>query len=197
MTTKRQVALELDGQFLDRVFRIAPLVVVATREEDGRDDLAPKHMTMSVGERHVAFVCTPDHATLRNAERTREFTMSWVPADSVLLVSLAAAPRQDGEKPSLAAVPTRPASVVDAVVLDGAPVAVECRLKRVVDGFGRWRVLIGEIVHAEVAPDALLATDEDPLDVLRRSPVLAYLQPDHVVTVDRADRFPYHEGFTR
>jgi flavin reductase (DIM6/NTAB) family NADH-FMN oxidoreductase RutF len=155
-------------------------------------------MTMPVGERHVAFVCTSDHATLGNAERTGEFTMSWVPADGVVLASLTAAPRQpDGSKPALAAVPTRPATVVGGVVLRDAPLCVECRLDRVSDGFGRWAVVVGEIVHAEASSSALLTQDEDAHDVLAREPVLAYLDPGHVATIARADHFPFHEGFSR
>ena len=70
-------------------------------------------MTMPVGERHLAFTCTPDHATYANVRRTTEFTVSWPPADAVLLTSLTAAPRsEDGEKFSLSVVPTRPASTV-------------------------------------------------------------------------------------
>lgn len=192
------VTLDLEGPFLDRVFRVAPLVVVGTLEPDGQFDLAPKHMMMPVGDRHLAFVCTPDHATLRNAQRTGVFTISWLPPDAVLLASLAAAPRDtDDAKPALRAVPTRPATTVDGVVLRDAPLSVECRLDRVVDGAGRWHIVIGRIDHAEAAPDAVLTLDEDPHDVLRRSPVLAYLQPDHVVTIDHADRFPYHAGFRR
>lgn len=198
MAAREAVVLDLDGPLLDRVFTVAPLVVVGTVEQDGAIDLAPKHMTTPVGPRHVAFVCTPSHATLRNARRTASFTMSWLPADAVLAASLAAAPRAaDDSKPSLAAVPTRPATVVAGAVLRDAPLSVECRLDRVADATGRWRMVIGEIVHAEAAPEALLAADEDPHDVLARVPVLAYLQPDHVATIDRADRFPYHTGFRR
>lgn len=193
-------AIELDpaDHVLTRVFRVAPLVVVGTVEEGGGVDLAPKHMTMPVGEHHVAFVCTPDHATLRNVERTGEFTLSWIPADGVVLASLTAAPRQpDGSKPALAAVATRPATVVDGVVLRDAPLSVECRVDRVVDGFGRWAVVVGAIVHAEAAASALLTQDEDPHDVLAREPVLAYLDPRHVATIAHADHFPFHEGFSR
>lgn len=192
------VELDLDGPLLDRAFRIAPLVLVATMDADGRPDVAPKHMTMPVGERHVAFTCTPAHATLGNAIETGAFTVSWLRPQDVLLASLAAAPRfRDGTKPSLAAVPTRPATVVDGVVVDRASIAVECRLERIVEGFGRWQVVVGSIVHAAIARDTLLGTDEDPQDVLARAPVLAYLHPDHVATISRADRFPYHEGFRR
>lgn len=198
MVSRDPVELDLDGPLLDRAFRIAPLVIVGTLEPDGRPDLAPKHMTMPVGDRHVAFVCTPTHRTLANATATGEFTLSWVRPDDVLLASLAAAPRvPDGTKPALAAIPTRPAVVVDGVVVDQASLAVECRVERIVDGFDRWQVVVGSIVHAEVASDAMLGADEDPHDVLARSPVLAYLHPDHVATIARADRFPYHAGFRR
>lgn len=191
------IVLDLDGPALDRVLRVAPLVVVGTREEDGSIDLAPKHMTMPVGERHLAFVCTPDHATMGNAERTRVFTVSWVPPDGLLQASLAAAPREDGDKPALAAVPQRPATVVDGAVLADAPLTAECRVVRVVDGFGRWRVVIGEVVHAEADPAAMVTSDEDPHDVVARAPLLAYVHPDHVATIDRVDHFPYHTGFHR
>ena len=62
MDATQRIVLDLDGPALDHVFRVAPLVVVGTREEDGAIDLAPKHMVTPVGERHLAFVCTPDHA---------------------------------------------------------------------------------------------------------------------------------------
>ena len=197
MDTAQPVVLDLDGLALDRVFRVAPLVVVGTREEDGAVDLAPKHMVMPVGDRHLAFVCTPDHATMRNARRTGAFTVSWLAPEHLLDASLAAAPREGGAKPALAAVPTRPSTVVDGEVLATAPLTAECRLVRVVDGFGRWRVAVGEVLHAEADPAAVITTDEDPHDVVARSPVLAYLHPDHVATIDRVDRFPYHTGFRR
>lgn len=198
MAVGSPVVLDLEGPLLDRAFRVAPLVVVGTVEADGAHDLAPKHMTMPVGERHLAFTCTPDHATYANVRRTGVFTVSWPPSDGVLLTSLTAAPRtEDGDKSSLVVVPTRPATSLAGVVLRDAPLTAECRLDRVVDGFGRWSIIIGEVVHAEAVEEALLGTDLDPHDVLARSPVLAYLHPDHVVTIDRADRFPYHEGFRR
>lgn len=191
------IVLDLDGPALDQVLRVAPLVVVGTVEEDGRIDLAPKHMVMPVGDQHLAFVCTPDHATLRNAQRTRAFTVSWLSPDDVLLASFAAGPREDGDKPALAAVPTRPATVVEGAVLAAAPLAVECRLVRVMGGFDRWRIVVGRLVHAEADPTAVVVSDEDPHDVLARNPVLAYLHPDHVATIAHADRFPYHAGFRR
>lgn len=192
------VVLEQGESFLDRVLTVAPLVVVGTVEPDGSADLAPKHMVMPLGERHLAFTCSPTHATHANLARTGTFTVSWVPDDGVLLASLAASPRdEEGGKPSLEAVPTRPASRVDGVVLRDARVTAECEVDRVIDDWGHWSLVVGEVVHAQAHPDALLSADEDPHDVLARAPVLAYVHPGHVATIDRADAFPYHRGFRR
>jgi flavin reductase (DIM6/NTAB) family NADH-FMN oxidoreductase RutF len=184
--------------FLDRVLSVAPLVVVGTLEQDGAPDLAPKHMVTPLGERHLAFVCSPTHATHGNLSRTGQFTVSWLPDQGVLLASLAAAPRQpDGAKPALLAVPTRPAQRVEGVVLRDAPVTAECQVERVMDDWGHWSLVVGEVVHATARPDAVLSVDEDAHDVLARSPLLAYVHPGHVATIDRADAFPYHRGFRR
>ncbi len=193
-----QVTIRPDSPPLDRVLTVAPLVVVGTVDDDGVPDLAPKHMVMPVGDDHLAFTCSPTHTTHRNLLRSAAFTVSWLRPDDVLLASLAAGPRSvDGEKATLAGVATSPATVVDGVVLTDAPLVVECELERVLDDYGHWSVVVGRIVHAVAATDALLSSDEDPHDVLRRSPLLAYVHPDHVATIDHADAFPYHRGFRR
>src|SRR5207342_3425489 len=54
----------------ERVFTVAPLVIVGSKEADGTYDLAPKHMAMPLGwRRRYGFVCTPRHRTYRNIER--------------------------------------------------------------------------------------------------------------------------------
>ena len=51
----------------ERVFTVAPLVIVGSKGPDGTYDLAPKHMAMPLGwgDRYC-FVCTPRHNTHRN-----------------------------------------------------------------------------------------------------------------------------------
>ena len=72
------IPLPLADPIWEGVFTVAPLVLVGTREEDGRHDLAPKHMAMPLGwQNHFGFVCHPSHATQRNAERTGVFTVSF------------------------------------------------------------------------------------------------------------------------
>ncbi len=192
--------VHLDGPtpVWERVLTVAPLVVVGTVDPDGRPDLAPKHMVMPLGDQHVAFACSPTHATHANLARTGSFTMSWVRPDDVLLAALAASPRDEvGAKPALAAIPTRPASEVEGIVLDGAHLALECRVDRVLDDWGHWSLVVGEVVHAEAAAEAVVASDEDPQDVLARAPLLAFLAPDRLAEVALSQGFPYPAGFRR
>src|SRR5210317_363191 len=72
------VTLPDDGSLWEDLFTVAPLVLIGTREEDGRFDLAPKHMVTPIGwEGHFGFVCTPLHRTYWNARRERVFTVSY------------------------------------------------------------------------------------------------------------------------
>ena len=71
------VNLELSKGVWDRVFTVAPLVVVGTKEKDGYD-LAPKHMATPMGfGNYFGFVCTPRHGTYHNVKITRNFTVSF------------------------------------------------------------------------------------------------------------------------
>jgi flavin reductase (DIM6/NTAB) family NADH-FMN oxidoreductase RutF len=196
----QHVPLQPGPNLWERVFLVAPLVVVATREEDGRVDLAPKHLASPLSwEDHYGFVCTPAHATYRNAQREGWFTVSFPGPDQVLLASLAAAPRQeDGAKPSLSAIPTVPARALpEGVVLRDAVLRLECELDRVVDGFGANSLICGKVVAASADPAALRDPELDDQDLLRRRPPLAYLHPGRFAALERTFSFPYHAGWSR
>ena len=108
----RPIPVSTETPIWSRFFTVAPLVIVGTREGDGHD-LAPKHMAMPLGwDNYFCFVCSPQHATQSNAQRTGQFTVSFPRPEQIVEASLAAAPREeDSSKPSLAAIPTssRPA----------------------------------------------------------------------------------------
>jgi len=54
------VLLDVEQPFGDRVYLVAPLVIVGTKDEEGAVDLAPKHMASPMGWRnYFSFVCTP------------------------------------------------------------------------------------------------------------------------------------------
>ena len=117
MTTKPDgdlVTLDLEAPVFARVFTVSPLVLVGTKEEGGGYDLAPKHLAMPLGwDNYFGFVCTPRHATYRNACRERAFTVSYPRPTQVVTTSLAASAREGGEAgPKLSLIhisePTRP-----------------------------------------------------------------------------------------
>jgi flavin reductase (DIM6/NTAB) family NADH-FMN oxidoreductase RutF len=174
-------------------------VIVGTREKDGSENLAPKHMAMPLGwSDHFGFVCTPEHGTYRNVERTGVFTVSYPRPEDVLEASLAAAPRNtEGEKPSLTEIETVDADTVDAPAVDGAYGVLECELDRIVEGFDGAGLIAGEVVAKYVHTDAYRSDDVEPEELLQRAPVLAHLYPDRFTEVSETRAFPFPEGFER
>lgn len=196
---RQLVSLELDHPVWDRFFLPAPLVVIGTREENGVFDLAPKHMATPLGwDNYFGFVCAPTHATYRNIQRERVFTVSFPRPEQVVLTSLTASPRcEDGSKIAVESVPTVPASWVEGVFLKDSPMLLECELERIVDGFGSNSLIAGKILGAHVHPEALRRLDRDDQDVLRASPLLVYLHPGRFAKVARSNAFPFPAGFRR
>jgi len=191
--------LPIGEELWRRTFMVAPLVIVGTIEEDGGHDLAPKHMAMPLGwGEHYCFACSPRHATQRNAERTGAFTVSYPRPEQVVASSLTASPRDaDDSKPALAALSTIPSSVVDGVLVDGAYLWLECELDRVLDGYGQNSLIIGRIVAATAAADAVRGDDIDDAELLARTPLLAYLPPGRFAEIAETNSFPFPAEFRR
>jgi len=193
------VNLDVSHPVWDRFFMIAPLVVIGTREEDGRYDLAPKHMVTPLGwENYFGFVCTPEHGTYQNILRDKVFTVSFPTADAVVLASLAASPRcGDDSKPSVDALPSFPAETIEGNFLAQSSLFLECELDRIVDGFGVNSLIAGKIVNALMSPAAQRSMDVEDQDVIAASPLLAYLAPGRYATIDRSQAFPFPAGFQK
>ncbi len=189
----RPVPLPVDAPIWDYFFNVAPLVIVGTMEEDGHD-LAPKNMAMPLGwSNYFCFVCSPRHATQVNAGRTGEFTVSFPRPGQIVETSLAAAPREgDGGKPALVAVPTFPAREVDGVLVRDAYLWLECKLDRILDGYGDNSLIIGEIVAASVDEGAMRASDADDADLLAGDPLLAFISPGRFARISQTYSFPFH-----
>ena len=157
-------------------------------------------MAMPLGwKRYFGFVCTPNHRTYHNAKRAGAFTVSYVRPTQIILASLAASPRVDGPgtKPILKFLPTFPAEVVDGMFLEDAYFFLECELERVIDGFGENSLITGRIVAAHVHAEARRESDEDDQELVARSPLLAYLQPDRFATIRESHAFPLPDHFQR
>lgn len=193
------IPLELGHAVWEQVYMVAPLIIVGTREPDGTYDLAPKHLAIPMSwQDHYGFVCTPSHATYANAMREGCFTVSFPRPDQVLLTSLAAAPRcDDDHKHALRAIPTTSATKVDGVLLEDAYLHFECELDRVIDDLGENSLIVGRIVAAAVAEDALRESDRDAQEMIAHSPMLAYLHPGRFAKIVQTHAFPYHVGFKR
>jgi flavin reductase (DIM6/NTAB) family NADH-FMN oxidoreductase RutF len=190
--------LDLDASLWERVFTVAPLVLVGSREPDGGVDLAPKHLVAPMWGPYFLFVCSERHATYRNAVREGAFTVSWPKPNQVVLASLAASPRcESGDKAVVGALPTFPAREVEGVLLRDGYLFLECRLERTVDGFGENSLVIGRVVAAYADPESLRAFERDDAELIRDQPLLAYLYPQHFATIREGQTFPFPRGFSR
>jgi flavin reductase (DIM6/NTAB) family NADH-FMN oxidoreductase RutF len=178
-------------------FMVAPLVLVATKEDDGVYDVAPKHMAMPLGwQNYFCFVCTPAHGTYGNAVRHGAFTVSFPRPSQIVETSIAASPRDDeGGKPALDVLPTFAASNVDGVLVAGCAVYLECALERVVDGFGDASLIVGSVVAGHVDPAFLREPEGDDGDRLREAPLLAYVSPGRFASVGDTLSFPFPVDF--
>lgn len=193
------VRLGADFPIWDRFFQVAPLIVVGTKEPNGSYDLAPKHLAMPMGwDNYFGFVCTPAHATYANAIREGAFTVSFPKPSQVIVASLAAAPRCEGDtKPSLAALKTFSASSVDGVLLVDAHLHLECETYKVFDDFERNSLITGRVVQAHVSEAAIRRSDKDDQDTVFQAPILAYVSPGRYVEVSQTFAFPFPEGMVR
>lgn len=191
------VSLELSLPIWSRFFSVAPLIMVGTREKNGSYDLAPKHMAMPLGwDNYFGFVCTPRHRTYQNISREKAFTVSFPQPDQIVLASLGAAPRCEEDcKMTMKVLPTFPASVIDSIFLKNAYLFLECKLERIVDGFGENSLIAGQILAAHVQRKALRISEQDDRDLLMQAPLLAYLPPGRYAAIEQSFSFPFHLGF--
>jgi flavin reductase (DIM6/NTAB) family NADH-FMN oxidoreductase RutF len=196
---ERVVTLDIGRPVWDRFFLVHNLVVVGTRERDGSYDLAPKHMAIPMGwQNYFGFVCTPRHRTHLNIEREGAFTVSYPRPSQVLETSLTAAPRcEDNSKPSLDSLATFSARKIDCRFLADAYAYLECRLHRVIAGFGENSLIVGHIVAAHIHKDALRDPDSDDADLIYNSPLLAYLSPGRFAHISDSRAFPFPADFKK
>jgi flavin reductase (DIM6/NTAB) family NADH-FMN oxidoreductase RutF len=196
---KDLVPLAADHSLWERVFTVAPLVIVGSKEADGKYNLAPKHLAMPLGwDNYYCFVCSPRHTTYHNIRRHGAFTVSYPRPSEVVFASLAAAPRcEDQSKPTLLALPTFPARSVDGVLVGQAYFYLECTLHSILDGFGENSLILGTVIAAAAHPDALRDVERDAAEQLYRFPLLAYLHPGRLAEIRQTTAFPFPQGFSR
>jgi len=199
MNTPDLIELDTASSIWEHFFTVFPLVVVGTREADGGYDLAPKHLAIPLSwSSHFGFVCTPRHNTYQNIRRTGQFTVSYLRPTQTVLASLAATPRcEDGSKPVTASLPTFAAQRVDAPCVTDGYLFLECELQQTVEELGENALIIGRIVSARVAEDALRASGLDDGDLVFNAPLLAYLYPGRFAEISNSTQLPFPAGFKR
>lgn len=194
---RRIVSLDLAGSLWEQVFTVAPLVVVGSLEPSGALDLAPKHQALPLGwGNRFGFVCRPEHATYRNLRERGEFSVTFPIADEVLLTALAASPREDDDtKPALRALPTLDPVRISTPLFANGYLFLECRLDRIVDGFGEHSLIAGEIVAARARREALRLADLDEQEVVERTGLLVFVAPSRFAAIRESRSFPFPAGF--
>ena len=198
-TGEQVIPLTLETPVWDRIFTIAPLVVIGTREPDGTYNLAPKHLVTPLSwTNYFGFVCTPRHATYHNIKREGVFTVSYPRPNQMVLTSLTASPREDdGSKPGLSSLPTWPARQIDGLFIEDAYLFLECELDRIVDDFDINSLIAGRIVAAYAAGDSLRQEEWDDNDLLAQAPLLAYINWGRFARIEESFAFPFMSKFKR
>jgi flavin reductase (DIM6/NTAB) family NADH-FMN oxidoreductase RutF len=191
-------SLDVRQPIWERIFTVAPLVLVGTVDPDGTPDLAPKHMAFPLGwDNFFGFVCAPSHSTHRNAERTRTFTVSYPRPQDIVSASLTASPRCEDAKPIVGLLDTFAAQKVSGPLVRDSNLFLECELIQIIEGFGRNHLIAGRVVAAYAPRDALRGSDRDDADLLLARPQLAYLYPGRFATIAETLAFPFPAGMRR
>jgi len=192
--------LDINFPIWDRIYTVAPLVVIGTKE--GEDyDLAPKHMATPVGfGNYFGFVCTPRHSTYHNVKETGYFTVSFPLPDQVILTSLSASPRCEDISKSrsiIDALPTLKATTVDALLVANSYLYLECELFKIIDGFDQNSIITGRINKAFAANNYLRVSEHDEQQQLKDNPLLVYIAYGRFARIDETFNFPFPKDFKR
>ena len=199
-TLKHLISLDPHIPVWDRVYTVAPLVVIGSKS-GGEDDLAPKHMATPIGfGNYFAFVCTPRHCTYDNIKESGVFTVSFPTPEQLVSISLSASPRKESESKSknvIAALPTIKASSIDVLMIDGAYLYLECELFKIIDGFDDYSLITGHVRRVLVHEDYLKSSDRDENQQIREHPLLAYIAHGRFATISETHNFPFPKDFQR
>lgn len=200
MENEKREIISLDLEALwDQIFTVSPLVVVGSTEEDGTPNFAPKHMALPLGwDHYFGFVCTPRHSTYQNIKKSGEFTVTYPKPNQILVTSLTAARRRkDDTKPELETMPRFPASEIEGYFLKEGYLYLECRLEKIVDGFGVNSLILGEVVKARADEQFVRRPSRDDNELIYNNPLLAYLYPGRFSIIEESQAFPFPKKFKK
>ncbi|NNK10384.1 MAG: flavin reductase, partial [Flavobacteriaceae bacterium] len=164
-------------------------------------DLAPKHMVTPMGfGNYFGFVCTPRHSTYQNIKETGNFTVSFPKPSQIIQTSLSATPRSTCNSKSddvLQALSMVGATTMDAPMIEGAYLYLECELFKVIDDFDDYSLITGSIKAVHVDKDYMKVSDSDERVQLKKFPLLAYIAQGRFASVSETFNFPFPKDFKR
>ena len=199
-TLNNLVTLDPHIPIWDRVFTVAPLVIVGSNGKHGHD-LAPKHMASPIGfGNYFGFVCTPRHCTYDNIKELGAFTVSFPTPDQLVSISLSASPRNGDHSrfdAILNSLRTIKASSMDILMIDGAYLYLECDLHKIIDGFDDYSLITGVVRKVHVQREYLKTTESDENEQIRNHPLLAYIANGRFARVTETFNFPFPKDFQR
>lgn len=138
-----------------------PVAWVGTRDDAGRDNLAPFSSYNYVGsdDPMVMFTASERDGELKDTPRnvldTGEFSVSVVVAEATERMDHTAAdPDDDTDEFELAGIPRASCERIDAPYVADSPITMECELADSQEIAGRT-MIVGDVVHFRVAEDAM------------------------------------------
>ncbi len=194
------VKLNTQESIWDHFFTVSPLVVIGTKEEENYD-LAPKHMATPIGQSNFfGFVCTPNHSTYHNINKTGVFSVSFPFPDQVVLASLSATPRcyaSSTEKPIVKELPNIKCNSIDSIFFKDSYLFIECELFKIIDGFDNYSIITGKIIEAYVNEKYLKISEKDEQEQIHENPLLAYIAYGRFAKIEETYNFPFPKGFKK
>ena len=191
--------IDIDDGFWNRFYLPFSLVLIGSVEGD-HYNLAPKHLAMPLSWKNdFGFICTPSHKTYQNIKLTKTFTVSYPQADQLAIASLASSPRSENDKDKqiISQLATRPAKVIDGIVLERAFLVYECELTKIYDDFNDNSLIAGKILKAYADEDYLIHQDQDNQRMIYSHPLPVFLYPDRYTLIEKTSAFPFPIGFKK
>jgi flavin reductase (DIM6/NTAB) family NADH-FMN oxidoreductase RutF len=73
---------------------------------------------------------------------------------------------------------------------------LECNLTKIIEGFGRNSLIVGQFIRAHIHKNAIRLSEVDDGELIRSAPLLAYLEPGRFVRVEDSFAFPFPKDFS-
>jgi len=195
-----KVAFDPSRSVSSQYAHVSPVILVTTVNADGSLNVAPKTQNMLVGKegRIFMFVCTPNHHTYQNIERTGEFVVNYPTPELVENVAASASVFEDGaDEVADSGLTATPSLKVKPPRIKECPVHLECELAEIRE-YGPYGFVVGKVVAASGNEEIVLAANMDTAEFSKRlaqNPLLAYVYPNHFTSVNECRKFVYPKNY--